>query len=265
MIRVGIGGWQYPPWRGVFYPADLRHDRELAFASRELGSIEINATFYRTQKPESFRHWRDETPDDFVFSVKAPRYLSYRQTFDDDGPSMARFFESGLAELGPKLGPILWQLPPARRFDENTLAVFLELLPRHLDGRPLRHVIEAQHASFAAPRCIELLRAHRVGIALVDAKRHAGIGDVTADFFYARLQCSVETEPAGYPAAAIDAWAQRLRTLAAGDEPHDLARFHAKPADATTSRDCFVYFIGGAKLRAPTAAMALIKAIGISE
>lgn len=258
MIRVGIGGWQYAPWRGVFYPSDLRHDRELAFASRHVRSIEINATFYRMQKPESFRRWRDETPDDFMFSVKAPRYLTYRRTFDEHAPSMARFFESGLTELGPKLGPILWQFPPTTRFDERALSAFLALLPRRLDGRPVRHVLEARHDSFATPRFIELLRAHRVAVALVDAERHPAINDVTADFVYARLQRTAEAEPAGYPGAALDAWAQRFRVLAAGGEPRDLERLHAQPAEAATNRDCFVYFIDGAKLRAPAAAQALI-------
>ena len=263
MIRVGIGGWQYPPWRGVFYPSDLRHDRELAFASRHLGSIEINATFYRMQKPESFRRWREETPDDFVFSVKAPRYLSHRRTFDD-ADAMARFFDSGLTELGTKLGPILWQLAPTTRFEESVIAGLLALLPDQLDGRPLRHVIEARHQTFADHRFIELLRARGVAIALVDAPGHPLINDITADFIYARLQRTSEAEPAGYPDAALDEWAQRFRMLAAGAEPDDLVRIHSEPARASARRDCFAYFISGAKQRAPAAAQALIARVARS-
>lgn len=257
MIRVGIGGWQYAPWRGTFYPPDLKHDRELAFAGRQLSSIEINSTFYRMQRPESFRRWRDETPDDFVFSVKAPRYLSYRKSFDD-AAAMGRFFDSGLAELGPKLGPILWQLPPTMRFEESAISGLLALLPDRLDGRPLRHVIEVKHQTFADRRFIELLRTREVAAALIDAPGHPAINDVTADFIYARLQRTSEDEQAGYPDAALDEWAQRFRSLAAGGEPDDLARIHSDPPPASPSRDCFVYFISGAKVRAPAAAQALI-------
>ncbi len=257
MIRVGIGGWQYAPWRGIFYPSGLKQDGELAFASRQLGSIEINSTFYRMQKPESFRRWRDETPDDFVFSVKAPRYLSYRRTFDD-AAAVARFFDSGLAELGPKLGPILWQLPPTMRFEEAVIAELLASLPDRLDSYRLRHVIEVKHQTFVDRRFIELLRAHGVAVAFIDEPGHPAISDVTADFIYARLERTSEAEPAGYPDGALDGWAQRFRTLAAGAEPHDLVRIHSEPAQPRPSRDCFVYFISGAKVRAPAAAQALI-------
>jgi uncharacterized protein YecE (DUF72 family) len=258
VIRVGIGGWTYEPWRGVFYPPGLPHARELHYASRRLTSIEINGTFYRTQKPDSFRRWAAETPDDFVFSVKAPRYATYRPRLAEAGPAIERFFASGVSELGDKLGPVLWQLPPNKRFDEADLAAFLELLPRRLNGRPIRHAVEPRHRSFVEPRFVALLR--RAGIAVVfgDSDVHPSIADLTGDFVYARLQRATEREPSGYSSADLDRWAARLRIWAAGDEPDDLPRILPPMTAARTPRPCFVHMIDGDKVRAPAAAMALL-------
>ena len=163
MIRVGIGGWVFEPWRGEFYPKGLPHARELEYASRKLTSIEINSTFYRTQKPDSFRKWAAETPDDFVFSLKGPQFATNRRVLAEAGPSIERFFASGLLELKSKLGPVLWQMAPTKKFDPADFAGFLALLPRTVDGRPMRHAVEVRHESFLVPAFIELLRKFSVG------------------------------------------------------------------------------------------------------
>jgi uncharacterized protein YecE (DUF72 family) len=243
MIRVGIGGWVFPPWRGGnFYPSDLPQARELAHASRRLTSIEINATFYGAQKPTSFRRWHSETPDDFVFSIKGPRFATHRKDFAGAKPSIDRFFASGVLELGDKLGPILWQFPQFARFDEQGFADFLAFLPPRIDGRTIRHVVEAKHKSFFDEPSLALLRRHGVALALIDSDGHPDFPGPTADFIYARLRRSVPSEPQGYPSAALDAWAERFRSWGA-------------------QGDCFVYFINGAKERAPAAAEALIQRV----
>jgi uncharacterized protein YecE (DUF72 family) len=258
-IRVGVGGWVFPPWRGVFYPPGLAQARELEHASRRLTAIEINGTFYGAQKPESFRRWHDATPEDFMFSVKGPRFATHRRDLAGAGASIDRFLGGGVLELRDKLGPILWQLPPTKRFDESDFAAFLALLPPTIDGRALRHVVEVRHESFADAGYIALLRRHGVAAALVDSDKHPLLADVTADFVYARLRRTVASEPAGYPPAALDAWAERFRRWSAGGEPGDLPHRHAEPASPAAARDCFVYFISGAKERAPAAAEALLQ------
>jgi uncharacterized protein YecE (DUF72 family) len=240
IIRIGIGGWVFPPWRGSFYPAGLRQAEELAFAGRHVTAIEINGTFYRIQTPASFKKWRDETPDDFAFSLKAPRFLTHRAELASAAPYMERFFASGLVDLGEKLGPILWQLAPTKQLDEADFSAFLDLLPRERDGRTLRHVVEARHRSFQCPEFIELLRRHGTAVALVDDAHHPEFAELTADFVYLRLRRCAEEEPAGYPPDALDRWAERLRGWAA------------------EGRDSFLYFINGAKIRAPAAAQALL-------
>ena len=238
-IRVGIGGWVYPPWRGVFYPPGLTHARELAHASRQVTAIEINGTFYGAQKPASFRRWHDETPEDFIFSVKGPRFATHRSDLATAGPSIDRFFASGVLELRDKLGPVLWQFAPWLRFDETGFAAFLELLPHRIEGRTLRHVVEIRHPSFASASFTDLLRRHQVAVALVDDDKYPAFAEITADFGYARLRRCAEEEPTGYPAEALDSWVERFRQQGA--------------------RDCFVYFIDGAKVRAPAAAQALLQ------
>jgi len=239
-IRVGIGGWVFAPWRGVFYPSGLVQARELSHASRQVTAIEINGTFYGAQKPASFRRWHDETPDDFVFSVKGPRFVTHRRDLATAGPSIDRFFASGVLELDAKLGPILWQFAPFMRFDEAAFTAFLALLPSEIGGRALRHVVEVRHPSFASAAFIELLRPHKVAVALVDDEKYPALDHVTVGFVYARLRRSSMDEPAGYSPEALDAWAGRTRDWRAG------------------GLDCFIYFINGAKVRAPAAAAALL-------
>jgi len=258
MIRVGIGGWVYRPWRGVFYPKGLPQARELAHASQHLTAIEINGTFYGTQKPESFRRWAEETPDDFVFSLKGPRYATHRRVLGEAASSVERFLASGIVELRSKLGPILWQFPPAKSFDPDDFAAFLALLPPRLDGQTLRHVVEVRHQSFLAPAYVELLRKHAVAVAAVDSDKHPLIADVTGDFVYARLQRTAENVKTGYPPADLDLWAQRAKAWATGAAPDDLPTIAAAQR-GKGKRDVFIYMIAGAKVRAPVAAMALIE------
>ena len=241
-IRVGIGGWVYPPWRGVFYPRGLPQARELAHASRQVTAIEINGTFYGAQKPASFRRWHDETPEDFVFSLKGPRFATHRSDLAAAGPSVERFFASGVLELRDKLGPVLWQFAPWMAFDEAAFAAFLELLPHRLDGRAIRHVVEVRHQSFASASFMDLLCRHKVAVALVDDDKYQAFGEITGDFVYARLRRCVADEPAGYPPDALDSWAERFRRQSAAGVS-----------------DSFVYFINGAKVHAPAAARALLQ------
>lgn len=243
-IRIGIGGWVYPPWRGSFYPAGLRQAEELAYASRQFGAIEINGTFYRIQTPASFKKWHDETPADFVFSLKGPRFLTHRGALASAAPYMQRFFASGFLELGQKLGPILWQFAPTTQFDAADFAAFLDLLPGELGGRAIRYVVEVRHPSFRAPSFIDLLRQRRIAVAQVDDATHPAFAELTADFAYLRLRRCSEKEETGYPPAALDQWAERLKGWAG------------------EGRDCFLYFINGAKLRAPAAAQALLRRLG---
>jgi len=256
-IRAGTGGWTYAPWRNNFYPAGLVQRRELEYASRHVTAIEINGTFYGAQKPATYASWREQTPDGFVFSLKAPRYATERKELGGAGPTIKGFVFGGLAELGDRLGPINWQLPETKRFERDDLAAFFDLLPRELDGMALRHVIEVRDASFADPAYVELARKHNVATVFTDSPEYPSIADVTADFVYARLRCAESAIPTGYAPEALDAWARRAREWMRGGEPDDLPRVGAtKPAKG--ERDVFVYFINGAKERAPAAAMALL-------
>jgi uncharacterized protein YecE (DUF72 family) len=259
-IRIGIGGWVFPPWRGTFFPDGLPQAEELAYAAGQVTAIEINATFYGPQRPESFRRWRDETPAGFVFSVKGPRGATHRRELDEARGAIDRFFAGGVGELGPKLGPFLWQFPPTRRFEPDWFGGFLGHLPPTLGGRRVRHVVELRHPSFDAPEPVALLRKHNIARALVDAEDRPLFADLTADFVYARLERMEESEPLGYAAPALDRWAARARTWLAGGAPDDLAS--AGPAAPAQPRDCFLYCINGAKIRAPAAALALIERLG---
>jgi uncharacterized protein YecE (DUF72 family) len=261
MIRVGIGGWTFEPWRGTFFPKELAKTRELEYASRKLTSIEINGTYYSTQSPKSFKRWAEETPEDFVFSLKAIRFATNRRVLAEAGPSVERFLASGLTELGGKLGPILWQFAPTKKFEEADFGAFLALLPKEQDGLKLRHAVEVRHESFMVPAFIALARKHNAAVVFADSEKYPGIPDVTADFVYGRLQRTREEVATGYSDSEIKAWLSRARDWEKGEAPKDLARIdQASPKKG--KRDVFLYMISGAKVRAPAAAMALIEAIG---
>ena len=259
-IRIGIGGWTFEPWRGVFYPNGLPHAKELSYASARLTSIEVNGTFYRTQSPATFRKWASEVPDGFVFSIKGSRFVTNRRVLREAGESIERFLDSGVTELGNKLGPLLWQFAPFKKFDEADFGGFLELLPKTFDGRALRHVVEVRHDSFKTEAFVALLRKFELPVVFAEHDTYPAIADVTADFVYARLQKGDEKLKAGYPPKAVDGWAARSKTWAQGGEPKDLPRI-AKTSAKKQSRDVFVYFIHEAKIRAPAAAMALIEKV----
>ena len=261
-IRVGVGGWVYEPWRGVFYPDDLSQKKELAYMSRRVTAIEINSTYYGSQKPATFAKWRDDTPDDFVFTAKGNRFCTNRRELADAGDSIKRFFDQGITELGAKLGPIVWQLAPTKKFDEADFGAFLELLPAKADGLSLRHAIEARHDSFRSPAFIALLRRFDVAVVLAEHASYPGIPDVTGPFVYARLQTGSDDEPLAYPPKALDMWAERFKTWAGGGEPDGLDLVDpAHPATPQT-RDVFAFVIHEGKLRAPAGAGALVERLG---
>jgi uncharacterized protein YecE (DUF72 family) len=259
-IYSGIGGWTFEPWRGVFYPKGLPHSKELTYAGERLTSIEVNGTFYSTMKPATYRKWASEVPDKFVFALKGPRYAVNRRELAGAGDSIKRFIGSGVDELGDKLGPLLWQFAPTKKFDPLDFGRFLELLPEKAGKRALRHVVEVRHDSFKTPDFIALARSFRIPIVFSEHATYPAIADLTGDFVYARLQKGVETVKTGYPPKALDAWAKRAETWAKGGEPADLPRVEKKKADKTP-RDVFMYFIHEGKVRAPAAAMALIERV----
>jgi uncharacterized protein YecE (DUF72 family) len=259
-ILVGIGGWNYEPWRGVFYPKGLPQAKELEYAASRLTSIEINSTFYGSQKPESFRKWASTVPDGFVFSVKGPRFATNRRVLAEAGDSIKRFLDSGVTELRDRLGPLLWQFTPTKKFDAADFGRFLELLPAKFDGRRLRHVVEVRHPSFCTPEFIALVREAGAAIVFTDRVTYPSLADATADFIYARLQRGQDSIPTAYSEKEIDAWAQRLRFWAQGQTPKDLPSVEtAAEAKNARPRDVFVYVIHEGKIRAPAAAMALIE------
>ncbi|SMG50326.1 DUF72 domain-containing protein [Paraburkholderia susongensis] len=257
-VRIGIGGWTYAPWRGPFYPPGLTQNRELEYASRQLTSIEINGTFYGLQKPASYEKWYQETPDDFVFSLKAPRYATNRKVLAEAGETIERFFASGVLLLRQKLGPVNWQFAPTKKFDHEDFEAFLKLLPASIEGQPLRHAVEVRHDTFKTPEFIALARKYKVAVVLAADSEYPQIADITAPFVYARIMGTSEKEAQGYSAQAIDAWAERARELAAGRTPGDLETCAEPPAKAA-ARDVYLYVISGFKERNPAAAMALIR------
>lgn len=258
-IYVGIGGWVFAPWRGTFYPKGLPQKRELQYASRRLTAIEINGTYYGSQKPESFARWHDETPDGFVFALKGPRFATNRRVLAEAGPSIEKFVGSGIVRLKKKLGPINWQFMATKKFEPDDFEAFLRLLPRRQDGIALRHAVEVRHESFACVPFVELCRQHGVAIVTAGDSEFPRIADVTADFVYARIMGTGEKHKLGYAEPALDRWAGRLRDWAKGGAPKDLPLL-AKAAPQKP-RDVFLFVISGAKVKNPAAAQALIAAL----
>lgn len=285
-IRIGISGWTYKGWRGVFYPEGLPHKRELSHAAGRFNSIEINGTFYSLQRPESFARWAAETPDGFVFAVKGPRFVTHMKKLREVEAPLANFLASGLLRLGPKLGPILWQLPPNLRFDAARIEAFLSLLTHDTEAaaglsrrhdrrvagrawtetdarRPLRHAMEIRHDSFVDEEFVALLRRHRVALVVADAVAWPCLTDVTADFVYCRLHGSEELYASGYDEAALDRWAARVKAWAEGGDAADGRRASTKAAPKRAGRDVFVYFDNDAKVRAPFDAEGLTRRLGL--
>lgn len=285
-VRIGISGWTYGPWRGEFYPADLPQHQELAYASRIFNSIEVNGTFYSLQRPSSYAAWAEQTPDDFVLSIKAPSYITHRLRLRDAQTPVANFFASGVLRLGRKLGPILWQLPPFFRYDAARLDAFFRLLPhdseaaatlarRHdarMEGRtwlepdgcwPIRHALEFRHSSFVTPECVALLRRWKVALVCADSVAWPRRMDLTSDFVYCRLHGSKTVYVSGYDGPTLDAWAGRVAAWAEGGEPPDAERIVDSEGPRLPCRDVFVYFDNDVKVRAPADAQALARRVGV--
>ena len=260
-IRIGVGGWTFPPWRGVFYPDDLAQKNELAYASQHLTAIEINGTYYGSQKPESFRKWARETPENFIFTLKGNRFCTNRKVLAEAGDSVGRFYAQGIEELGAKLGPVLWQFANTKKFDEADFGAFLELLPRKLGALELKHCVEVRHDSFRDPAFAALLRKHEIPVVFADHHTYPAFADVTGDFVYARLQTGSDDVETAYPPKDLDAWAGRLKTWAEGGRPEDLAAADPEQKPAKTPRDVFAFIIHEGKIRAPAGAMALIERV----
>ncbi|MCG2594645.1 DUF72 domain-containing protein [Ramlibacter sp. XY19] len=244
-IYVGVGGWTYEPWRDNFYPKGLPQAQELHYASRHLTAIEVNGTFYSTFKPPTFAKWRDETPDGFMFSLKAHRFATHRRELATAGESIERFTQSGLVELGDKLGPIVWQFMPTKQFDAGDVEAFLKLLPRELKGRPLRHVLDARHPSFATEEYLDLLAKYDCTTVYADSEKYPAIPHARSPLAYLRLMRTVSEEATGYQSEALERWAQGAREWVAQD----------------AKNEAFVFFISGAKERAPAAAQAFLKMV----
>jgi len=240
MIRVGIGGWSYEPWDETFYPGDLPKTKQLEYAATKVTAIEINSTFYRTQSAASFKKWAASTPEDFVFSVKAPRAAVQRKDLREAAQSIEWFFASGVGELGAKLGPIFWQMAPYKKYDDAEMRAYFDMLPAKLGKLKLRHAIEVRHESFTDEKFLKLARERNIAVVTVESEKHPLIAKPTADFAYARLELTQADEPAGYPKAALKAWAKTAR-------------------DWEKTGDVFLYFISGAKERNPAAAQAMLK------
>lgn len=245
-VRVGIGGWTFEPWRDNFYPAGLPHSKELHYASRQVTAIEVNGTFYSTFKPDTFAKWRDQTPDDFIFSLKANRFTTHRRVLAEAGESIQRFVGSGISELGGKLGPLVWQFMPTKVFDPTDFEAFLALLPKEVNGVALRHALDVRHESFATPQFLALAQRYGCVAVHTDSDKFPAIAHADAPFAYIRLMRGDAEVPTGYPPRQITQWAQGAKAWATGPQ----------------AREAFIYFINGAKERAPAGAMALIKALG---
>jgi uncharacterized protein YecE (DUF72 family) len=284
-VRIGISGWRYSPWRGVFYPPGLVQRRELEYASRAVHTIEINGSFYSLQTPASWKHWHDATPDNFVFAVKGPRYVTHMLRLRDTDKALANFFASGLMQLGPKLGPLLWQLPPNMKYDGQLLEDFLGMLPKDTDaalglarrrersrmsGRSIlrapskrqriRHALEVRHDSFCVEPFVRQLRRHGIGLVVADtAGKFPYVEDVTADFVYLRLHGDAELYVSGYTDEALTRWANRIRHWSKGAEAGDAQKISSLKPPVRASRDVYCYFDNDAKVHAPFDALSLIQ------
>jgi len=266
MIRTGIGGWVYPDWRkGAFYPEGLPQKRELEHASRALGAIEINGTYHSLQKPESFRKWREATPDGFVFAVKGSSYITNRKVLATAGEAMVKFYAQGLDELGERLGPILWQLMGTKRFDAEDIAAFFALLPRDLKGLPLRYAIEVGHESFACAEFVAIARAANVAIVWCEQAGRVPIADRTADFAYLRCKNLEAKCKTGYAPADLERIAALCREWASGGAPEGLPYAGKRADSAGQGGEVFAFMINGAKERAPAAALALAERVKGSQ
>ena len=287
-IRVGISGWTYAPWRGRFYPKKLPHKKELSYASAMLPSIEINGTFYGLQRPASFAAWYAQTPADFVFSVKAPRFITHMRRLRDVAAPIANFFLSGVLRLNEKLGPILWQLPPNLRYDAAVVETFLAQLPHSTEAaknllpnvdarmkgrtcaeidrdRPLRHAVEIRHESFATPEFVKLVRKHKVALVTADtAGKWPMLFDVTADFIYARLHGAEQLYASGYTDESLDDWAAKFRALSRGGDAPGTERI-GPPTKKRAKRDVYVYFDNDIKVRSPFDAARLAVKLGVRQ
>ncbi|HET7793917.1 MAG TPA: DUF72 domain-containing protein [Rhizobacter sp.] len=257
-VRIGIGGWTFEPWRDNFYPKGWSQSRELEYASRKLTAIEVNGTYYSSMKPATFAKWRQETPDGFMFSLKANRFATNRRVLAEAGESVKKFIDSGLAELGDKLGPVLWQFAPTKRFDPVDFEAFLKLLPSQVGGLPLRHVMDVRHDSFKTPEYLSLARRHKAATVFTDSDDYPSFADITSDFVYVRTMRSQGDLPQGFSPATLDQFAGCAQRWATGDEPDGLPRVEPRP-EAGPARDVFLFFISGAKERNPAAAMAVIE------
>jgi uncharacterized protein YecE (DUF72 family) len=256
-IRVGVGGWDYDPWRGTFFPPGLPKAKQLEYAGTQLTATEINATYYKLQKPELFAKWAKAVPDGFKFAVKASRFCTNRKVLGDGGEGVERFCAQGLTELGEKLGPILWQFMGTKQFDREDFQAFLNLLPRTQDGVELQHAVEPRHESFRDPEFVAMARAAGVAIVFADAEDYPCIADLSGSIVYARLQRCMEEEATGYGGEALDRWAGLAKSWSSGESPPGLP-YAGGPVPAAP-RDTYVFFISGAKVRAPLAARALIE------
>jgi uncharacterized protein YecE (DUF72 family) len=256
-IRVGIGGWTFEPWRNNFFPAGWPHSRELEYASRKLSAIEVNGTYYSSQKPATFAKWRDETPDDFMFSLKASRFATNRRVLAEAGESVERFVNQGIAELAHKLGPIVWQFAPTKRFEAADFEAFLKLLPASVAGIGLRHVLDVRHESFKTPEYLALARRYRAATVFTDSDEYPAFADLTGDFVYTRMMRTDPSLPEGCPPQTFDRLAACAQVWRDGAEPAGVPR--VEPARPGAPRDVFMFFISGAKEKAPAAAMALLK------
>lgn len=256
-ILTGIGGWTFEPWEGKFYPDKLVKRRQLEHASRHLTAIEVNGTYYGSQKPETFAKWASEVPEGFIFSLKASRYVTNRKVLAEASDSMTKFLTQGLTELGDHLGPILWQFAPTKKFEPDDFGAFLALLPEKQDGLTLQHVVEVRHPSFQVPEFIELLSKHKVAVVCADHHDYPMLPDVTADFVYCRLQKGEDDIETCYPEQDVKAWAKRLQTYAVGSAPDDLQLIAADLQPEKKPRDVFAFFISGGKVNAPEGAQLL--------